>query len=115
MFNKIIYVIVNIICFVDYDRVFLEALNMLIAIKIYAFICTLDFSRSMRIFVTLVQICIVDYALKEILKAYICYKFVETFSLILLLLFFVLSFFVFFSFSLIDCVIRLSIFINIVT
>jgi hypothetical protein len=114
MFDKIIYVIVNIICLVDHDRVFLEASNMLIAIEIYAFIYTLDFSQSMRTFVTLVQICIVDCALKEILKTYNCYKFVEAFSLILLLLFFVLNSFVFFSFSLIDYVIRLSIFINIV-
>lgn len=114
MFDKIIYVIINIICLVNYDQIFLEALNILIAIKIYAFICTLNFSQFMRTFVTFVQIYIVDCALKKILKICNCCKFVEISSLILLLLFFVFNFFVFFSFSLIDCVIKLNIFINII-
>ena len=118
MFNKIIYVIVNIICFVDYDRVFLEALNALTIIKIYVLTCTLNFFRFMRTFVIFVQTCIVRCALEEISKIYnACgrYKFVETSSLFIpSFLFFVLNFFVLFSFSLINCVIRLNTIMDIV-
>jgi len=54
MFDRVIHVIVDIICLVDHDWVFLEVLNALIATKIYALISILDFFRSMRTFVTLV-------------------------------------------------------------
>ncbi len=84
MYDKIIHVIVDIICFVNYDQVFLEALNALTTIKIYVLICASNFFRFMRTFVTFVQTCIVRYAFKEISKIYDVYgryKFVETFSL----------------------------------
>ncbi len=55
MFDEIIYVIVvDIICLVDHDQVFLEALNALTTIKIYALICTSNLFQSMRIFVILI-------------------------------------------------------------
>jgi hypothetical protein len=52
--NKVIYVIVDIICLVDHDQVFLEALDAPMAMKIYALICTSEFFRSMRIVLFLV-------------------------------------------------------------
>jgi len=114
MLNRVIHVIVvDIICLVDHDQVFSEALNAFTAIKIYALICTSNLFRSMRIFVILVQTCIVRCALKEILKACDasnCYKFFRASSLFILSLFF----FVPFLFFLIDCMMRLSIFVSIV-
>jgi hypothetical protein len=114
MFDKVIHVIVDIICLVDYDQVFLEVLNAPIATKIYALISILDFFQFMRTFATLVQTYIIDCALGEISKVYVRYKFVEAPSLILSLLFFVPNSFALFLFSLIDCVVRLSTFMNIV-
>lgn len=114
MLDEVIHVIVvDIIFFVDYDRVFLEASNAFTTMKIYALTCTSNLFRSIRIFVTLVQICIIRYALEEISK--ICdvfdrYKFVKTSNLFILSL----LFFVFFLFLLIDYVMRLNIFMSIV-
>lgn len=116
--DRIIHVIVDIICLVNHDQVFLEASDALTTIKIYALICTSEFFRSMRTVLFLVQICIVRCALEEISK--ICdvcdrYKFVKTSDLFILsLFFFVFIYFVFFLFSLINCIVRLSIFVNIV-
>ena len=112
--GEVIHVIVvDIICLVDHDRVFLEASDAPTAMETYALICTSNLFRSMRTFATLIQTCIVRCALGGILKA--CgassrYKFVKAPSLFILPL---LSF-VPFLFPPIDCVVRLSIFVSIV-
>lgn len=54
MFDRVVHVIVDIIYFVDYDWVFLEALDALTAMEIYALTCTSNFFQSMRTFVILV-------------------------------------------------------------
>ena len=41
IFNSIIYFSVDIICFVDYNQIFLKVLNALTTIKINIFICNL--------------------------------------------------------------------------
>ncbi len=114
MLDEVIHVIVvDIICFVDHDRVFLETLNAFMAMKIYALICTLDFFRSMRIFVILVQICIFYCAFEGISKVYDIsgrYKFVRASSLFILSHLFFVPFLLFF----IGCVVRLSTFVSIV-
>jgi len=66
MFDKVNYVIVVIICFVDYNRIFLKALDASTTIKIYTLTCISNLFQSMRTFVILVQICVVCCALKEI-------------------------------------------------
>jgi len=124
MFDKVILVVVvDIICLVNHDQVFLEALDAPTTMKIYALICTSNLFRSMRTFATLVQTCIVRCALEGISKVYSAcgrYKFVGVPSLFILsLLSFVpISFvpisFVPFLFFLIDCVVRLSTSVNIV-
>ena len=125
MFDKVILVVVvvDIIYLVDHDRVFLEASNALKAIKIYALTCTSDLFQSLRTFLTLVQTCIVCYALGGISKACgVCgrYRFVEAPSLFILpfLSFvpnsFVPNSFILFLFSLIDCVVRLNTIMDII-
>jgi len=69
MSGRVIHVIVGIICFVDHDRIFLEASDAPTAMKTYALTCTSDFFRSMRTFAILVQTCIVRCALGGISKA----------------------------------------------
>ncbi len=76
MSGRVIYVIVDIICLVDYDRVFLKVLDASTTIKIYALICTPDFFQSMRTFVTIVQIYFIRCTLKgipNIDSVYSCY------------------------------------------
>ena len=118
MFDKVIHVIVDIICVVEYDRVFLETSNALRILKIHARICSSHLLRSMRTFATLVQTCVVRYTLEEISKicdVYDRYKFVVSSSLFIFSFFsFMLNSSVIFLFSLIDCVMRLSTIINIV-
>ncbi len=74
MFDKVVHVIVDIICFVDYDQVFLEALNAFTTIKIYVLICTSNFVQSMRTFVTLVQTCIVCWKLFSCTIRFVLYS-----------------------------------------
>jgi hypothetical protein len=118
MSDRVIHVIVGVICLVDHDRVFLEASNAPMAMKICALTCTSDFFQSMCTIPALVQTCIVRCALEEISKT--CdacgrYKFVGPSGLfILTLLSFVSICFVFFLFSRIGFTMRLSTFMNIV-
>ncbi len=66
MSGRVIYVIVDIICLVDYDRVFLKASDAPTTMKIYALICTPDLFQSMRTFATIVQIYLIRCALEGI-------------------------------------------------
>ena len=70
-------VFVNIIYFIDRDRVFLESLNAFVETRICALICMLNLLQSVHIFLIVVQFCTVCCALEEILNVddiYDCHR-----------------------------------------
>jgi len=66
MFGRVAHIIVDTVCFVNHDRVFLKSLDAPTATGTCALTCTPGLLQFMHIFLTLVQICTVCCTLKGI-------------------------------------------------
>ncbi len=109
--DRIIYIIVGILCFVDYNRIFLEVSNVFKTIEIYVLICISNFFNLYVFFLLLFKLKKSRRSIASVTIINLSEYLVFLFSLFL---FFLFKFSIFFLFFLIDYVIRLNTIINIV-